>query len=96
MRLMFPYALIPATTALATIHPFGRELGIKAGANVVMPNLTPEKDKGKYLLYDNKICLTEDSAMCREITDRKINSIGYNVVVSVGNPKCDLTIENKE
>lgn len=96
LRLMFPYALIPATTALATIHPFGRELGIKAGANVVMPNLTPEKDKGKYLLYDNKIGLTEDPAMCREIIDRKINSIGYNVVVSVGNPKCDLTIENKE
>ncbi|MDO4203308.1 MAG: [FeFe] hydrogenase H-cluster radical SAM maturase HydE [Selenomonadaceae bacterium] len=96
LRLMFPYALIPATTALATIDSKGRELGIKAGANVVMPNLTPEKDKGKYLLYDNKICLTEESALCREITDSKINSIGYNVVVSVGNPKRKLTTENKE
>lgn len=41
LRIMFPYALIPATTALGTINPLGREMGLKAGANVVMPNLSP-------------------------------------------------------
>lgn len=86
LRLLFPAALIPATTALGTIHPQGRELGIKAGANIVMPNLTPLEARRNYLLYDNKICLAEDLAMCRMDTEKRINSIGYKVVVGVGNP----------
>ena len=56
IRLMFPKVLLPATTALGTIHPKGRELGILAGANVVMPNLSPTEVRKDYLLYDNKIC----------------------------------------
>ena len=56
IRLIKPNILLPATTALGTIDPLGRELGIKAGANVVMPNLSPVSERKKYSLYDNKIC----------------------------------------
>lgn len=56
LRLLFPYALIPATTALGTIHPQGREMGLRAGANVVMPNLSPVSVRKLYTLYEDKIC----------------------------------------
>jgi biotin synthase len=62
---MLPPVLLPATTALRTIHPGGRELGILAGANVVMPNLSPKSVRQKYLLYDNKICTGDEAAECR-------------------------------
>lgn len=62
LRLMFPYALIPSTTALGTIAPNGRELGLKAGANVVMPNLSPTDVRKDYELYENKICTGEEAA----------------------------------
>lgn len=87
LRLLFPYALIPSTTALGTIHPQGRELGIKAGANVVMPNLTPIRERKKYLLYDNKICLGDDAAQCRGCMDARIKKYGYEIVTNIGNPK---------
>lgn len=87
LRLLFPYALIPATTALGTIHPYGRELGLKAGANVVMPNLSPKEVREKYLLYDNKICINEDSSECRDCTQRRVSSAGYKVVTDIGNVK---------
>ena len=54
IRLLCPKVLLPATTALGTIDPIGRELGILAGANVVMPNLSPSDVRNKYSLYDNK------------------------------------------
>lgn len=84
LRLMFPHALLPATTALGTIHPRGRELGILAGANVVMPNLSPTSVRGKYLLYDGKICTGDEAAECRGCMERRIASTGYQVVVSRG------------
>lgn len=87
LRLLFPYALIPATTALGTIHPQGRELGLKAGANVVMPNLSPREVREKYMLYDNKICVGEDLEECRSCTDRRVSSAGYRVVTDVGDVK---------
>lgn len=87
LRLLFPYALIPATTALGSIHAQGRELGLKAGANVLMPNLSPQEVREKYTLYDNKICVNEDSDQCRDCTDRRVQSAGYRVVTDVGNPK---------
>ena len=65
LRLTIPSLLLPATTALATIHPKGRELGILAGANVVMPDLSPADVRGDYLLYDNKLCTGEEAAECR-------------------------------
>lgn len=84
LRLTMPHALIPATTALGTINPTGREKGVLAGANVVMPNLSPANVRKKYLLYDNKICTGEESAQCIMCMKQRMKSIGYNVVVSRG------------
>lgn len=84
IRLMNPEVLLPATTALGTIHPRGRELGIRAGANVVMPNLSPVDVREKYKLYDNKICTGDEAAECRFCMERRMESIGYQVVVSRG------------
>lgn len=85
LRLMFPYALIPSTTALGTIHPQGRELGLKAGANVVMPNLSPEGVRKLYSLYENKICTGEEAAQCRSCLERRVALAGYQIVTSIGN-----------
>lgn len=87
IRLMLPHALIPATTAIATLDPFGREKCILAGANVVMPNLSPKEVRKKYLLYDNKICTGDEAAECRACMQNRINRIGYNVAVSRGDYK---------
>ena len=84
IRLTLPKALIPATTALGTIHPQGREKGILAGANVVMPNLSPTSVRNKYMLYDNKICTGDESAQCRLCLQRRMESIGYKIVVNKG------------
>ena len=85
LRLMFPYALIPATTALGTIAPNGRELGLKAGANVVMPNLSPVRVRKLYELYENKICTGEEAAQCRGCLECRVESAGYKIVTAVGN-----------
>ena len=84
LRLMLPKVLLPATTALGTIHPKGRELGILAGANVVMPNLSPTDVRKDYLLYDNKICTGEEAAECRHDLEERMQSIGYQVVTARG------------
>lgn len=84
LRLLFPYVLLPATTALGTIDPMGRELGMKAGANVCMPNLSPRMVRAKYSLYDNKICTGEEAAECRECLNRRMSSVGYEVVTDRG------------
>ena len=85
LRLMFPYALIPSTTALGTLHPQGRELGLKAGANVVMPNLSPVGVRKLYSLYENKICTGEEAAQCRGCLERRVESAGYRIVTAIGN-----------
>lgn len=85
LRLMFTYALIPSTTALGTIHPQGRELGLKAGANVVMPNLSPVSVRKLYSLYENKICTGEEAAQCRGCLERRVESAGYKIVTDIGN-----------
>ncbi|MDR1839507.1 MAG: [FeFe] hydrogenase H-cluster radical SAM maturase HydE [Treponema sp.] len=87
LRLMFPYALIPATTALGTIAPDGRELGLKAGANVVMPNLSPSSFRRQYALYDGKICTGEEAAECKGCLERRINLAGFKIVVARGDVK---------
>ncbi len=84
LRLIKPNLLLPATTALGTLSPNGREEGILSGANVIMPNLSPVGVRKKYSLYDNKICTGEESAQCRFCLDRKIEAIGYRTVVSRG------------
>ena len=87
IRLIHPPVLLPATTALGTIDPQGREKGIQAGANVVMPNLSPADVRKKYELYDNKICTGEESAQCRQCLDDRMRAIGYRLVVDRGDIK---------
>jgi len=87
IRLICPSILLPSTTALGTIHPQGRELGVNAGANVVMPNLSPTSVRKKYLLYDNKICTGDEAAECRHCLEMRMKSIGYRVVTSRGDYK---------
>ena len=87
IRLMLPNVLLPATTALGSINPLGREKGILAGANVVMPNLSPRGVRKKYLLYDNKICTGDEAAECIVCMKNRMKSIGHEVVVSRGDYK---------
>lgn len=84
IRLIEPHVLLPATTALGTIDPQGREKGILAGANVVMPNLSPQEVREKYMLYDNKICTGDEAAECVACLGRRIASTGYELVCSRG------------
>lgn len=79
IRLMFPEVLLPATTALGTIAPDGRERGLQTGCNVVMPNLSPVMVRKKYDLYDNKVSSGEEAAECRDSLEKKIISAGYFV-----------------
>lgn len=87
IRLLQPRVLLPATTALGTLHPQGRELGIQFGANVVMPNLSPRDHRKDYAIYDNKICTGEEAAECRACTEQRINRIGFQTVVDRGDFK---------
>lgn len=87
LRLILPYALIPATTSLGTIHPQGCELRLKEGANVVMPNLYPVSVRKLYSLYENKICTGEKAAQCRRCLERRVNNAGYQIVTAIGNAK---------
>ena len=84
IRLMFPDALIPATTALGTIDPQGREKGFRAGANVIMPNLTPVDYREQYLLYDEKICTGEDVYQCKGCLEGRVFGAGYRIVCDRG------------
>ena len=83
-RLINPHLLLPSTTALGTIDPRGREKGILAGANVVMPNLSPVAVRKDYSLYDNKICTGEEAAECAGCLGRRLASIDYQLVFSRG------------
>lgn len=84
IRLMIPRVLLPATTALGTIAGDGREKGILAGANVVMPNLSPPQVRENYLLYDNKLCTGDEAAESLRNLNRRMQSIGYHISVSRG------------
>ncbi len=84
IRLIKPNILLPATTALGTIHPYGREKGILSGANVVMPNLSPEDVRDKYMLYDNKLNSGSEAAEAKAELSRRMTEIGYRVVTARG------------
>lgn len=90
LRLMFPYALIPSTTALGTIHPEGRQMGLKAGANVVMPNLSPKNVRALYALYKDKIATDEEAAESVEKLKQTVSLAGYEVVCTRGDVKKDF------
>jgi len=84
IRLSLGNVLIPATTALGTVDPLGREKGILAGANVLMPNLSPAGVRNKYLLYDNKICTGDEAAACIECLKERIKKTGCEIVTDRG------------
>ena len=86
LRLMRPDLLLPSTTALGTLDPNGRELGVMAGANVVMPNLSPPDVRKKYLLYDGKICTNEEAAECISCLRWRMAKIGCELHVGRGDP----------
>ena len=87
IRLIKPNILLPATTALGTIKNGGRELGILSGANVLMPNLSPEMTRKKYTLYDNKLSTGVESAEQIENLKEQIKNIGYEIVIDKGDIK---------
>ena len=84
IRLLLPNVLLPATTALGSINPLGREMGIKAGCNVVMPNLSPTRVREKYSLYNGKICTGDEAAECRKCIEGRINRAGFKLDMSRG------------
>ena len=84
IRLICPNVLLPATTALGTIDPRGRELGILPGANVVTPNLSPHEVRDQYNLYDHKISTGEESVQCLSARRARMQSVGYQVVTARG------------
>ena len=84
IRILKPDVLLPATTALGTIDPLGREKGVQAGANVVMPNLSPTNVRKKYELYDNKICTGDEAAECRYCLNRRMETIGCELATDRG------------
>lgn len=84
VRLLLPEVLLPATTALGSLDNLGREKGIKAGANVVMPNLSPTDVRAKYMLYDGKICTGDEAAECRKCIEGRITRAGFSIDMSRG------------
>jgi len=78
-RILIPTANIPATTAMGSIHPFGRQMALKCGANVIMPNLTPNPYRPNYTLYPNKICLFEADTACIDCVRGMIKSLNREV-----------------
>lgn len=89
-RIALKDVLLPATTALGTIDPAGREKGILAGANVVMPNLSPAGNRKKYMLYDNKIGTADEAADSRARLERQLATIGY----AIRDGRCDYEERN--
>lgn len=88
VRLLLPNVLLPATTALSSIDKHGREEGLKAGGNVIMPNLSPMSVREKYSLYDNKAYILDEDAEYRVMIEKKINEAGFEIEVSRGdNPE---------
>lgn len=87
LRIMFPHALLPATTALGSIHPEGREMGLRAGANVVMPNLSPMENRKKYAIYENKIATGLEAAQNVKELKESFAKIGYKIVTARGDVK---------
>ena len=87
VRLLLPQVLLPATTALGTAAKDGRERGVKAGANVVMPNLSPVAVRKSYMLYDNKICTDEESAQCIGCLTRRMNSVQRKIAPARGDSR---------
>lgn len=84
IRLLLPKVLLPATTALSTIDKYGRQAGIKVGANVIMPNLSPKNVRDKYSLYNGKVYSNLEAAECKKDIESQLNEIGYKIIIGRG------------
>jgi len=84
IRLLHPRVLLPATTALGTLHPHGRELGILAGANVIMPNLSPAAQRADYSIYDNKLSTGSEAAETVNDTRKRLGKLGVEIPADRG------------
>ncbi len=93
-RLLIPDSLIPSTTALGTLHPQGRELALRAGANVVMPIITPTSVRKQYALYENKICGDDQPEDCRYCIERRIQSAGFEADLGRGDSYRSSSLED--
>lgn len=89
LRLLLPASLLPSTTALGTADPDGREKGLLAGANVIMPNLSPIEAQQKYVIYDNKICSGDDAATCLSNIEKRVTNTGYQIAMVRGDAKSE-------
>ena len=87
LRILFPYALIPSTTALASLDPQGHVLGLKAGANVVMPNLSPANARENYSISDNKLSTGAELVQGMTLLKKQIEDAGYRIVTDIGDVK---------
>lgn len=87
VRILLPDVLLPATTALGTIHPCGREMGMLAGANVCMPNLSPADVRKKYSLYDNKLYTGSEAAQSLNELEKRLETIGCEIAFVRGDSK---------
>ncbi len=83
-RIVTRDAHIPATTAVGTIDPLGRQKALQCGANVIMPNITPTKYRKDYQIYPNKICIFEDASDCQTCIQRMTKSLGRTIASSFG------------
>ncbi len=84
VRMILPKSLLPATTALGSLHAIGREKALKVGANVMMPNISPTENRDKYEIYQNKICTTDTSDQCRNCIEARIVGVGHEIDLGVG------------
>jgi biotin synthase len=80
-RIFLPKINIAATTALQTLDPLGREKGINAGANIIMPNISPAKYREDYLLYENKPCVNDLADDCYECVVKRVEITGQKVAL---------------
>lgn len=83
-RIMMPCVHLPATTALGSVHSQGRELALQAGANVIMPNVSPTRYRSLYQIYPNKICLDDDPGKCSQCIRGKIMALGRTAATDQG------------
>ena len=95
IRLLLPKVLLPATTALGTLDPSGREKGLSVGANVVMPNLSPVENRKQYELYDNKICTGDEAQKCKNCLSARVRSVGYELVEERGDYIKNISVKDR-
>ena len=92
LRIQKPERLIPATTAIGSLDPFGRERALDAGANVLMPNITPTQYRPNYALYNGKICLEDRAEDCRHCLSKRVENYGYTLSTSRGDYRNEVKI----